>query len=266
MRQTQLGLILVFLLVMSGIAWAGKEGIGAQVSALSDMQQEIVNILSRLKFQLADQTKFCKQFLKDFQTQTTIQYVKPIVATNDYNDPALDIYKKKCPKLELRKRVLLNPRWADSVEKLPAEEMEKYADVYLGTENFKLYKVDINNKSSDGDEFVFYREKFLHVSHIGEALDPDVGKEYDDRGEYLVVDFEECKVKAGVPVDDSRATATVKSYSDVISYKNAHYILDLFPSMGPETYSLELWGYSKKRSRLIPQCLIQPILPGSTAN
>lgn len=256
----------VLLLGMTGVAWAGKEKGSSPTVALSDAQKEIANILSRLKFQLADQTKFCRQFLKDFQTQATIQYIKPIVLTNDCNDPALDMYKKKCPKLELRKRVLLNPRWADYAEKLPAEEMEKHGDVYMGTANFKLYQVDINNKPSDGDEFVFYREKFVHVSHIGEALDLDLGKEYDDRGEYLVVDFEECKVKNGVPVDDSRATATVKNYSDVISYKNAHYIFDLFPSHGPETYSLAFWGYSNKRGRLIPMCLIQPILPGSKSN
>lgn len=40
----------------------------AYASGVSDMQAEIVNILSRLKFQLADQSKFCRQFLKDFQS------------------------------------------------------------------------------------------------------------------------------------------------------------------------------------------------------
>ncbi len=151
MRQTQLGLTLVFLLVMSGIAWAGKEGMGAQASALNDMRQEIVNILSRLKFQLADQSKFCRQFLADFRTQNKINYVKPIVVANDCSDAALDTYKQKCPKLEFRKRVLLHPKIADDVKSLPAEEMEKYGGVYVGATNFKLYKVDINNNPSDGD-------------------------------------------------------------------------------------------------------------------
>jgi hypothetical protein len=259
-------LTVVGVLAMGGVAWAGEEKASSHTAVLSDVQKEIMNILSRLKFQLADQTKFCRQFLKDFQAQTTIKYIKPIVTTNDYNDPALEEYKKKCQKFDLRKRVLINPRWADGFEKLPPDEMERYADVYVGTANFKLYKVDINNKSSDGDEFVFYREKFLHVSHLGEALDPDLGEEYDNRGDYLVMDFDDCRARYGAPVGDSSATATVKNYSDVIIYKNAHYVFDLFPSMGSETYSVELWGYSNKQRRLIPMCLIQPILPGSKAN
>ena len=127
----------------------------AYASGVSDMQEEIVNILSRLKFQLADQSKFCRQFLKDFQAQTTIRYVKPIVATNDYNDAALDTYKQKCPKLEFRKRVLLHPKIADDVKNLPAEEIEKYGDVYVGTTNFKLYKIDINNNPSEGEKLYF---------------------------------------------------------------------------------------------------------------
>lgn len=259
MKVRHLGLALVVLLLTSGIAWAGKEAYGA-------VQEEISKILGQLNLELAHQTKFCKQLLNDFQAQAGIQYVKPIVETNDFNDPALKAYTKKCPNLELRKRVLLNPRWADDLKEESPEEREKYGDVYMGTANFKLYKVDINNKAADGKEFVFYHEKFLHVSHLGETLDLDVGKEYDNRGEYLVVNFEDCQVQAGVPVDDWRQKATVKSYSDVISYKNAQYIFDLFPSQGPETYSLALWGYSNKRERLTPMCLIQPILPGSKSN
>lgn len=250
----------LLLLVTVGVAWAGKGGTGSVAVVLRDVQEEIAQILSRLKFQLANQSKFCTQFLNDFKTQTTIRYVKPIVATNDYNDPALDMYKKKCPKLDLRKRVLLAPRIADAVEKLPAEEAEKYGDVYMGTANFKLYKVDINNNPSDGDEFIFYHEKFLHVSSGGQEALAGAGEDYDNRGEYLVVDFDDCSVRYGVPVDDSRETATVRDYTGIITYRNANYIFDLFPSRGPETYSIELWKYSTPQKRLIPACLIQPVL------
>lgn len=252
-------MLLSLVLVLGGVsfAWAGKEEASSRTAVLSDVQKEIVNILSRLKFQLADQTKFCRQFLKDFQMQATIKYVEPIVAANNYNDPALDVYKQKCPKLDLRKRVLLAPRVADAVEKLPDEEAEKYGDVYVGTANFKLYKIDINNNPSDGEEFVFYHEKFLHVSHIGEEV---LSEDYDNRGEYLVVDFDNCKVRYGVPVDNWRETATVKDYNGIITYQNANYIFDLFPSHGPETYSLQLWKYTKPQKRLVPTCLIQPVL------
>ncbi|SPP63010.1 hypothetical protein [Nitrospira lenta] len=264
MRQTQLGLTLIFLLVMSCIAWAGKAGMGAQASALNDMQQEIVNILSRLKFQLADQSKFCRQFLADFRTQNKINYVKPIVVANDYSDAAFDTYKQKCPKLEFRKRVLLHPKIADDVKSLPAEEMEKYGDVYVGTTNFKLYKVDINNNPSDGDEFIFYHEKFLHVSSGGQEALQEPGKDdYDNRGAYLVINFHDCRVSDGLEVDGLRQFSTVPDYSDIINYKGRNYIFDLYPAGGADTYSLDIWEYNKKRTRMGAICIIHPTVSKS---
>ena len=235
-------------------------GTGAYASGLSDMQEEVVKILSQLKFPLADQTKFCRQFLKDFQAQATIKYVKPIVATNDYNDPALEEYTKKCPKLDMTKRVWYTPKIADSVKSFPVEEREQFGEVYRGTSNFKLYRVDINNNRSDGEEFVFYQEKFLHVRSHGEEVISGAGGEYDDRGEYLIVNFRDCVVSDGVGTNELRQFATVPDYNAILSYLGRQYILDLRPSGGPETYSLVLWGYDKKRSRMGTACTIHPTI------
>ena len=237
---------------------------GAFVAGANEVQEEIVNVLSRLKFQLADQSKFCRQFLKDFQSQRTIKYVKPIIATNDYNDAVLDVYKQKCPKLEFRKRVLLHPKIADDVKSLPTEEMEKYGDVYVGTTNFKLYKIDINNNPSDGDELIFYHEKFLRVSSGGqEVLQAPSKDDYDDRGAYLVINFHDCTVSDGLEIDGLRQFSTVPGYSDIITYKGSNYIFDLYPAGGADTYSIDLWEYNKKKARMGAICTIHPAVPNA---
>lgn len=258
-------LIVVGIFTGAGVAWAGKLGTGSDAGSLWDAQEEIVNILGRLKFELAHQTKFCRQFLKDFQAQTTINYVKPIIGTNDYNDAAFDTYKQRCPKLEFRKRVLLHPQIADDVKNLPAEEMEKYGDVYVGTTNFKFYKVDINNNPSDGDEFIFYHEKFLHVSSGGqEPLQAPGETDYDNRGAYLIISLRDCRVSDGLEIDGLRQFSTVPDYNDILNYKGRNYIFDLYPAGGAETYSIDLWEYNNKRARMNAKCTIHPIVPRRT--
>jgi len=240
---------------VSLVAYAETTG----TDPIEAMKEQILKILTTLRFDLAGQSKFCLSFFKDFNTQTSITHIKPIIETNDYNAPELEAYKRKCPKLELNKKVTYTPRTYEAIQNLPEEEREQYGDVYRGTRNFRLYRVDINNKPADGEELVFYHEKFLHVRHMGQEAEVVSGQAYDDRGEYLVIDFRKCRVLYGVGVDQWREGATVPAFHGVISYQQGQYIFDLYPLGGPDTYSLKLWAYKQREARLIPICKVKPV-------
>lgn len=225
------------------------------------LTERIKTILTTLRYDLAAQNKFCRAFFQDFQAQKAIVHIQPIVQTDDYQAPELQQYLKRCPKLNLNRRVTVEPRYSEWIKSLPEEEQDRYSDVYRGTRNFRLYLVEINNNQADGEEFIFYQEKFLHVSHLGEQALAGAGEEYDDRGSYTVVQPHTCEILGGTGVDMWRELATVPNYHGIVKHQKLFYIFDVYPSRGADTYSVNIDSYDTRRGRVIPLCTIHPVLP-----
>jgi hypothetical protein len=229
--------------------------------SVETLKERIKTILTTLQYDLTSQNKFCQTFFTVFQAQKEISYISPLVQTDDYQAPDLQRYLSRCPKLDLNKVLTLEARFAEEVEALPAEEQDQHGDVHRGTRNFRLYRADINNNRADGEEYVFYHEKFLHASHLGQPLDPQDGEEYDERGAYRVVDLQRCKIVGSIPTNELGNMATVPDYHGVIAYKQRHYIVDVYPlGGGQESYALQAWGHDVHRGRIIPLCTISPVL------
>lgn len=218
----------------------------ADQSPIQIIREKIVKIMSEnpmVPFLSDGGLEFCKAFFDDFKAQTNIEYIEPIVVADDYNSKELQPYKDQCPDLELNKNVMLEPRIADALrrEKVPEEEWDRHGGrVYYGRSNFKLFKVDINNNSQDGDEYVFYEERYR-----GEKVADMRG------GDYRVVDFKKCKVLAKVIVDQSGDLETRPAYNGIIKYKGKHYIYDLYVA---GYYSLNSDGYNAKKKKMMPIC------------
>lgn len=230
-------LYLAVVIMMSACAFADEgPGVDAQ-------RAHIVQLMKELKLEpfLGKDSPLCREFLEDFRHQTNIKYIEPILQTDDYDDPKLRPYKEKCPNLELNKHMAYRPRDYEDAMKLPREERDAMASqISYGTRNFKLFRVDINNNSADGEEYIFYDEARRTVrpfDYKGKILAPEAG-------DYAVVDFTRCQFTGGAHVGDVYGkyprTANVHG---VIQYRQKYYIY-AFEALSSGFGRLALNGYA----------------------
>ncbi len=218
-------------------------------SQVETMKESIVKLLSTitLEFRGTENLKFCRAFLKNFQKQTQIKHIEPLIQTDNYQDPRLEVYKRKCPKLALNKRVTFKPGDFEGIKTLPEEERDQYGDVYYGTKNFKLYRLGGNDKKPSERDYVFYYEKWVSKQDWDAAAgNADVLREATTYGggQFTVVDFETCTTGSVVPVDQFRGFDKRPAYSGVIQYDGRYYVFDLRPA----GTSLVLWEYQNDKS------------------
>jgi hypothetical protein len=104
---------------------------------------------------------FCNAFLDDFRAQRGIEFVEPAVHVDDYDHPALKLYRDRCPSLKMNIRGIIEPRWLDEIERLGKtyddvlNDLEYSGRAHEATANFKMFEVDIDNDAKNGKEFVF---------------------------------------------------------------------------------------------------------------
>jgi len=193
--------------------------------------------------------KFCRQFFEDFQKQEKIVHVQPIIQVDSYDDPALAPFKAKCPKLRVAKK-----EGAESSElefELNETVGDQFGNLWRGTAHFRMYKVDINNNKADGEEHVFYSDRFVPKPMFGDEGVSGPGPD-ETKGQYLVVDFEKCLTMGGLAVDQFRGPTTKKpSYNGIIQYKGRFYIYDLEPSGG---YKLSIEELTRSRKTFKTIC------------
>lgn len=188
--------------------------------------------------------EFCMTFLKDLQDRKDMEFADPIIETDDYNDPKLQSYVGKCPKLELNKSVSLEPRWIKGksdkeIEKL-AEELGSYENAWVRHAylDFRLYYQDFDNNPKNGREYLYYS---------GGWYSPAL-KQEGSGGEYKIINLNQCKITGsrGVagPINYPSRQPT-KNFNGILKYKGRYYIYDagFYPDDG---ILLSLYKWDKK--------------------
>ncbi|MEW5949279.1 MAG: hypothetical protein AB1711_07680 [Thermodesulfobacteriota bacterium] len=176
---------------------------------------------------------FCECFLEDLKAQRGIEFIRPILQTDNYNDPGLQAYLGKCPSLQLNKTM------PDRVKSLPEGERENTGEVWYTNCDFRLYRVDFDNDPKNGEEYLFYGGGMYNLKR----------KITTDLSGYRLVDFNKCKIVGGKQVSDTVDYVTRRptgSYTGVLKYKGRYYIYDaeFWPRSG--TYSLRLHKWYKE--------------------
>lgn len=215
----------------------------------------IIKIMKQGKFNAYIQKdhNFCASFLNDFTEQKGIEYIKPIIEVDDYNDPKLQAYFKQCPNKKFNKSVeISHARTLEEISgkehllgrPLTEDELEEYGGiVFYATKNFKLYKVDICNNKRNDEDFVLYAEGYYN-NEI---------KQYTDGG-YTILDLEQCKIKCGTSTKDPfdyKKQQPIDNYNGIIKYKGEYYIFDLREEIGRR---LMLEKYNNKRGNMTSVC------------
>lgn len=174
--------------------------------------------------------EFCSVFLEDLKSGNDIEFVEPIVTTDDYNDPKLQQYFTKCPKLTPNKTVYWLPHvWRFLQEtKTPKDEWEDSGTKSYSTLDFKLYQVDFDGNKKNGKEFVFSGE--CYGGHI-KILDINQCKETDEIQVNATIKYntiksigDETYIDENTPCDVNQLTG---SKNGVLKYKDKFYIYDL---------------------------------------
>lgn len=189
-----------------------------------DEKEKLFSIAQRLEFRkrpyMKEDESFCKSFLEALKGRKEVEFIEPIIRTDDYNDPILQSYLSKCPKLQLNKLVAFEPRIWEHAKTLPEEEREKLGRVSFTNLDFRLYHVDIDNDPKNGREYLFYG---------GGRFSPKE-KFQGDYTEYLLVDFEKCEIRGMRQVRDTVNYFTKKptgNHNFVIRFRGKSYILEL---------------------------------------
>jgi hypothetical protein len=157
--------------------------------------------------------KLCQEFGEDFRNQRNVELVAPILRVHDYADPRLQQYFKSCPKFARPTTPFgIAPRH--------------------GPSNFVLFKVDIDNDPSNGEELVLLQEGFWkdQVSKLGYAVAHET--------RYYVIDPARCETKGsfgGGPnprfpfeADMSRVNPEMGLHG-ITRYRGTYYVYDVLP-------------------------------------
>jgi hypothetical protein len=219
--------------------------------AIEKKKAAIVSIMHQEKFKayIQDDKKFCAAFLDDFTNQKGIEYIKPNVEVDNYDDPRLQEYLKGCPSRNFHKVTDYHSHTLQAIvdteqslgRALSEEELKEYDVIdFYATKNFKLYKVDIDNDAKNGEEYVLYAEDFYNGGI----------NQYDISGAYIIIDLENCKDRGGFPAGalyNYKKERQIEEYNGIIKYKGKYYVYRLYKDYKkPARDFLELAKYTEK--------------------
>ncbi len=196
-----------------------------------------------------------------------VEYVEPIVRAEYYHDEALLPYRALCSGMELNKRA--ERRGDPIVDDLSGpSEAERYdaieatARIYFSTRNFKLYRVDLDDDPTNGEEYVFYGERqyirdnviplYLRYEKIPRSVDwNDIlhpedlpGDAEFHNGQFNILDLDRCErlaIRNTYDPYDYVAGHAEDNHNAIIRLQGRYYILQLLedrpkslpPARGP---------------------------------
>jgi uncharacterized protein len=182
--------------------------------------------------------QFCEGLLAALQAGIEVEFVEPIVRTDDYNDPKLQAYLGRCPKLKPLKGVQWQPNVWEMLEEqnYPEEEWEDYGTIYYASLDFKLYHVDFDGNPANGMEYLFYGGGGYEYKHQGATT----------FSEYRILKLQDCEDLASEQVNEtinSKTKQFTNNTNGVIKHKNKFYIFELlYPDTVNQSIRLSQWN------------------------
>ena len=146
---------------------------------------------------------FGRQFLSDAQAMKGIEIVEPLVETDNYDDPKLQAYVGRCPKLELRTALdggQIEARFPKEWNRMSLKEKKQIGNLWTWTRGFRIYEI-----SMKGRTFHILREEAGYVTYPAtEPSNDDWKKVLDEKkknptkpvtsvSDYRVVDLAKCR-------------------------------------------------------------------------
>jgi len=149
---------------------------------------------------------FFKEFILDFKDGKNIEYIEPILVTDDINNRELREYFGND---------------TEFIEEIITFEESSPTMKYRSEFNYKLYHIDFDNNSENGKEYLFY---------TGGYIDIWVGSRQSDSNFYFFLDFEEKKIRDAVIVYNTFDYIDKKltnNFNGIIKYKDRYFIYEI---------------------------------------
>ena len=236
--------------------------------------EAVKRIMAEREFTLSESSDpaVCTPLLEAFQAQRGIEYVEPVARAERYRDPAFEPYRAMCPGWEFNRwhysQIISALDEMNLPEDQRQESLEATGKHYFGTRNFKLYRLDLDGNPANGEEYVFYAERYylrssvvpwyLRIEKIPGQVDwndilrpeevPDDAKFID--GGYTVLDFAKCKQVDWEPIYDPYdylEGRPLANHTGIIKRQGRYYIFKLFESdhlPGKDVYGLSIYTFN----------------------
>ena len=236
--------------------------------------EAVKRIMAGREFTLSESSDpaVCTPLLEDFQAQRGIEYVEPVARAERYRDPAFEPYRAMCPGWEFNRwhysQIISALDDMNLPEDQRQESLEATGKHYFGTRNFKLYHLDLDGNPANGEEYVFYAERYylrssavpwyLRIEKIPGQVDwndilrpeevPDDAEFVD--GGYTVLDFANCKRMHRVQIYDPYdylEGRPLANHTGIIKHRGRYYIFELFESdhlPGKDVYGLTTFTFN----------------------
>jgi hypothetical protein len=246
------------LLLVSMFLMVASQAIAAELSISNEIRQVIQKLdLESMLLSGFESLKFCRTFfedLEDLKGQSEMVFIKPILETNDIDDPRLEVFWKRCPNMELNR----TEKWWTEVdqEKTNPPTVRLRHEIFYGTKHFRLYKVDFTNESEAGQEYGLYFDTLASKDARDKPAWPG--------GHFVFADFGKCKRLAAVPVNldqFKKSEGGNPPYTAIVAYRGKHFVLDVAPIK--DSYAIFFSAYrgdgrSGNACSLMPQAAIRP--------
>jgi len=207
------------------------------------VEQSVRDIAKNSGFSLTNESvdNVCKTFFDDFIEDRNIFHIRPIIETDNYNDTLLSPYKENCPLKSQDLRTTFYVSVHDQTDYSEVDEIPEYADVFIGQDNYKIYKLRIDD--NDSEDILFYYENQLHVksNKIGPGR---IYRSYTS---------DSCRSNRNIHFNQYGSQLWTRN--GVLSYKGQNGIYVMESGKKTQTYfSIVLYMYSQKREKLNTLC------------
>lgn len=175
---------------------------------------------------------FCNSMLGDIKLNN-YTIVEPIISTDSYQDPSLNVCVDKCSNLKLNKyNIIGSSSQYEYAMTLPEEEREEVGKQIYMTKDFRLYHIDLDNDPKNGKEHVFYG--------AGEFYYYGDDKQFINTASFQVIDFSSCKKKgrfgSTIEQDENTREGIIKYAGEYYIYSSKYHYKD-----GPFYLSIGKW-------------------------
>lgn len=210
-----------------------RDSFGDNAKQLTDQEIffKVAAEATRINWAAEGSKDFCEDFLEGAKSRK-IEFIQPILKTNNYKDPKLQSFIKKCRKFKTGE--VSGVTFWSTINKTMLKEMEFYA-----TYNFRLYRVDIDHNPANGEEYVFYAEGYYSPkwNYLPDAI-------------YRIVDFEKCEIKGQKAMNDTIDYYSRKPtghYNGILKYQGRYFIYSIehLKYFKNNKYDLRVIGWEK---------------------
>lgn len=263
MRKISMRALMVVVVCSVELQFASAQTVdNSDDPRVAQISQLIGNRKFYSSFEKLKPDDFCTRFINDLQAGKNIEFVKPTVTANTFDDPAIAAYAEKCPKQDLKMVYQCDSKVFNGLDLKSMTEDEimqwtkTYCETYEGSSGFRIYELPAANGKADG-HFVFYKNDIRGPLPI--STSPDQKSMRRGWGQYDVINTRSCKQVGSLHSEDASYYYYLKSAfaaHGVVKYGKDYFLfsvgeIDGFranPTQLPN-YSLELNATDKRLAR-----------------